>query len=157
MIFITRWNLKTMISILIFTFYIICQICFITLYQISIVFLIFEIKYCLTEILEHPGGGSPALNVITIRDQRHDKEHYWLTPTLLTSRLGPDHITGKCFFIEKWTATRMLVSSQAIAIKNTHIMCARTHTTTTTTITHIKEWSDLDFISDTVTIKRQWL
>ena len=60
-----------MISILTFTFYIINQICFIILYQIRLVFLIFEIKYCLTEVLEQPGGGSPALNVMAIRDQRH--------------------------------------------------------------------------------------
>ena len=73
MIFITRWNLKTMISILIFTFYIINQICFIILYQIRLVFLIFEIKYmyCLTEVLEQQGGGTPALNVMAIRDQGH--------------------------------------------------------------------------------------
>ena len=60
-----------MISILIFTFYIIIQICFIILYQIGLVFLIFEIKYCLTEGLEKHGGGTPALNVMAIRDQRH--------------------------------------------------------------------------------------
>ena len=36
-----------------------------------LVFLIFEIKYCLTEVLEQPGGGTPALNVMAIRDQRH--------------------------------------------------------------------------------------
>ena len=59
-----------MISILIFTFYIIDQICFIILYQIRLVFLIFEIKYCITEALEQPGGGTPALNVTAIRDQR---------------------------------------------------------------------------------------
>ena len=63
-----------MISILIFTFYIINQICFIIfLYQIMLLFLIFEIKYCLTEILEQPGGGTPAPNVMAIRDQRHAK------------------------------------------------------------------------------------
>ena len=70
-IFITRWNFKTMISILIFTFYIINQICIIILYQIRLVFLIFEIKYCLTEVLEQPGGGTPTLKVMVIRDQRH--------------------------------------------------------------------------------------
>ena len=59
-----------MISILIFTFYIISQICIIILYQIRL-FLIFEIKYCLTEVFEQPGGGTPALNVTAIRDQRH--------------------------------------------------------------------------------------
>ena len=60
-----------MISILIFTFYIINQICFIILYQIRLVFLAFEIKYCLTEVLEQPRGGTPALNVMAIHDQRH--------------------------------------------------------------------------------------
>ena len=63
-----------MISILIFIFYIINQICIIIMYQIRLVFLIFEItfcKYCLTEVLEQLGGGTPALNVIAIRDQRH--------------------------------------------------------------------------------------
>ena len=34
-------------------------------------FLIFEIKNCLTEALEQPGFGTPALNVMAIRDQRH--------------------------------------------------------------------------------------
>ena len=64
---------QKMISILIFTFYIVNQICFIILYQIRLLFLIFEIKYCLTEVLEQPGegGGTPALNVRAIRDQRH--------------------------------------------------------------------------------------
>ena len=56
-----------MISILIFTFYIIIQICFIILYQIRLVLLIFEIKYCITEVLEQPGGGGAELS----RDQRH--------------------------------------------------------------------------------------
>ena len=60
-----------MISTLMFTFYIINQICFIILYQIRLVFLIFEIKYCLTEVLEQPRGGTPALKVMAIRDQRH--------------------------------------------------------------------------------------
>ena len=71
MIFITRWNLKPMISTHIFTFYIINQICIIILYQIRLVFLIFEIKYCLTEVLEQPGGGTLALNVMVVYDQRH--------------------------------------------------------------------------------------
>ena len=62
-----------MVSVPIFTFYIISQICIIILYQIRLVFLIFEIKYCLTEVLEQPGGGTRALNVMAIRDQRHAK------------------------------------------------------------------------------------
>ena len=60
-----------MISILIFAFYVINQICFIILYQNRLVFLIFEIKYCLMEVLEQSGGGTSALNVMAIRDQRH--------------------------------------------------------------------------------------
>ena len=71
MIFTTRWNLKTMISFLVFTFYIITQICFIILYQIRLIFLIFEIENCLTEDLEQPVAGTPALNVMAIHDQRH--------------------------------------------------------------------------------------
>ena len=53
-----------MISIVIFTFYIINQIFIIIQYQIRLVFLISEIKYCLTEVLEPPGCGTPALNVM---------------------------------------------------------------------------------------------
>ena len=71
MFFITRPNLKTMISIRIFTFYIINQICIIILYQIRLDFFIFEIKYRLTEVLKQPGGGTPALYAMAIHDQRH--------------------------------------------------------------------------------------
>ena len=39
--------------------------------QIRLVLLIFEVKYCITEILEQPGGGTLALNVMAIRDQHH--------------------------------------------------------------------------------------
>ena len=60
-----------MISTLIFTFYIISQIYFIILYQIRLVFLIFENKYCLMEVLEQLRGGTSALNAMAIRDQRH--------------------------------------------------------------------------------------
>ena len=59
-----------MISILICTFYIINHISTIILHQIRLVLLIFEIKSCLTEAFEQPGGGTPALNVMAIRDQR---------------------------------------------------------------------------------------
>ena len=38
---------------------------------VRLVFLIFRINYCLTEGLEQPGRGTPALNVIAIRDQRY--------------------------------------------------------------------------------------
>ena len=60
-----------MISILIFIFDIINQIFIIIVYQIRLVFLLFEIKYCLTEVLEQPGGGTHGLNVMAIRDQRY--------------------------------------------------------------------------------------
>ena len=62
-----------MISILIFTFYIINQISIIILQPIRLVFLIFRMKYCLTEVLEQPGGGIPVLNIMAIHDQRHTK------------------------------------------------------------------------------------
>ena len=96
MIFITRWNLKTIISILIFTYYIINQICIIILYQIRPVFLIFEIKYFLTEVLEPPGGGTPALNVMAIRDQRHanvSKQRTLLADADVAPHRGSDPIT----------------------------------------------------------------
>ena len=133
MIFITRWNLKTIISILMFTFYIINQIFIIILYQIRLVFLILEIKYCLTEIkfknvlevLEQSRGRTPALNVVAIRDQRNTNV----------------------------SKQRTLLADVDVAPHRTHARRARTHTT----ITHIKAWADLDFISDTVTVKRQWL
>ena len=71
MFFITRWNLKILISILIFTFYIINQISIIILHRIRLVFLIFRIKLCLTEVLEQPWGGTPTLNTMAIHDQCH--------------------------------------------------------------------------------------
>ena len=58
------------------------------------------------------------------------------------------------FVIEKWTVKIMLVSSKAVAIKTTPPHSMHTHTITTT-IKHIKAWPD--FISATVTVKRQWL
>ena len=96
MIFVSRWNLKTMISILIFTFYIISQICCIILYQIRLVFLIFEIKCCLTEVLEQQGGGTPALNVMAIRDQRHasvSEQRTLLADADVAPHYGPAPIT----------------------------------------------------------------
>ena len=39
--------------------------------KIMLFFLIFEIKYCLTEVLEESGGGTLALNVMAISDQHH--------------------------------------------------------------------------------------
>ena len=85
-----------MISILIYTFYIINQLCFIILYQIRLVFLIFEIKYCLTEVLEQPGGGTPAINVMAIRDQRHtnvSKQRTLLADADVAPRHGSAPIT----------------------------------------------------------------
>ena len=122
MIFITRWNRKTMISIFLFTFYIINQICIIILYQIRLVFLIFEFKYCITEVLEQPGGGTPALNrpwryATNVTQTSVNKNRYWLTPTLLHLTARPQAHDWQMFFIEKWTATRMLGSSKAIAIR----------------------------------------
>ena len=85
-----------MISILIFTFYIINQICIIILYQIRLVFLISEIKYCLTEVLEQPGvggvGGGVGEGLPRLTSWRYEtnvtqtsvnKERYWLMPLLL--------------------------------------------------------------------------
>ena len=38
----------------------------------------------LKKVLEQPRGGTPALNVMVIRDQRHtNKECHWLSSTLL--------------------------------------------------------------------------
>ena len=58
-----------------------------------LVFLIFRIKYCRTEVLEKPGGGTPALNVMAIHDQCHaksvKKERFWLTSTLLRPTARP--------------------------------------------------------------------
>ena len=72
MFFITRWNLKIVISILIFTFYIINQISIIIKHLTELIFQILTIILYLTEVLyKQPGGGTPALNVMVIRDQRH--------------------------------------------------------------------------------------
>ena len=60
-----------MISILIFTFYIINKIYFIYLAQTGHVFRIFRIQSYLTEVLEQPIGGTPALNVMAIRGKSH--------------------------------------------------------------------------------------
>ena len=62
-----------MSTVLIFTFYIINQISIIILHSVWLVFLPFRVKYSRTEVLEQPGGGTPALNVKPIHDQRHAK------------------------------------------------------------------------------------
>ena len=70
--------------------------CFIILYQIRLVFLIFEIKYCLTEVLEQPGGGTPAFNVMAIRDQHHanvSKQRTLLTDANIAPHHGSAPIT----------------------------------------------------------------
>ena len=59
-----------MISIIIFTFYIINYVSIIIKHQTGLVFRIFRIKSDLTEVLEEPRGGTPVLNVVAIRDQR---------------------------------------------------------------------------------------
>ena len=41
------------------------------LHLVSLVFLIFKIKNCLTEVLEQPRGGTPVHNVMAISDQCH--------------------------------------------------------------------------------------
>ena len=85
-----------MLSILIFTFYIINQICIIILYQIRQVFPIFEIKYYLKEVLEQPEGGTPALNFMAIRDQRHtnvSKQRTLLADADVARRRGSAPIT----------------------------------------------------------------
>ena len=68
---ITRCNLKIVISILIFTFYIIDQKSIFILHLTWLIFWILVIKSNLTEVSEQPRGETPAFNVIAIRDQRH--------------------------------------------------------------------------------------
>ena len=65
-------QLKIVISILIFTFYIINQI-YIYIYSThnSESFLDISNKIELNGVSEQPRGGIPALNVMAIRDQRH--------------------------------------------------------------------------------------
>ena len=60
-----------MISILIFTFYIINQISIFIQHLTRLVFWILVIKSNLTEVSEQPRGETPALNVMMVRDQRH--------------------------------------------------------------------------------------
>ena len=47
------------------------QISIITLHLIRLASFIFAIKYCRTDVLEQPGGSTPAFNVMAIHDQRH--------------------------------------------------------------------------------------
>ena len=68
---ISRCNFKIVISVLIFTFYIIKLICIIIKYPARLVFRVYSIKAYLMEVSEQPRGGTPALNVKLIRDQCH--------------------------------------------------------------------------------------
>ena len=74
-----------MISIPIFTFNIINQISIIFLHPISLVFLIFRIKFCLMEILEQPEGGTPVFYVMAICDPLHTDVNVtkWIKSCLL--------------------------------------------------------------------------
>ena len=71
MFFITRYNLKIVISILIFTFYIINQVSILNFHITRLVLQIFRIKSDITEVSEQPKCQLSALNVKAIRDQRH--------------------------------------------------------------------------------------
>ena len=75
------------------TFDIISQISIIILHPTRLVFLIFRIIYCLTDVLEQPRAETPELNVMAIQTnimQRSvSKERYWLMSTLLHSTEWP--------------------------------------------------------------------
>ena len=89
---ITRCKLKIVISILIFTFYIINQISIFIEHLTRLVVWILVIKSNLTEVSEQPRGETPALNVMAIRDQRHanvSKQGTWWTSTLLRHKARP--------------------------------------------------------------------
>ena len=148
-----------MISILIFTFYIINQVCFIILHQNRLVFLISEIKYCLTEVLEQQRGGTPALNVMAIRDQCHANVSKQRT-LLADADVAPITKLVNVFHREmNCNKNASFISGDCNKKHPLHSMHTHTHThtTTTTTITRIKAWAYLDFISESVTVKRQWL
>ena len=72
MFFITRYNLKIVISILIFTFYIINQVTIFNFHITRLVLQIFWNKSDITEVSEQPKCQLSALNVMAIRDQRHE-------------------------------------------------------------------------------------
>ena len=73
----------------------------IIIHLIRLVFLIFRIKYCLTDVLEQPGGGTPVLNVMAIHDQPHanvSKRRTLLADAdVVPPRHSLDHMTSKCF------------------------------------------------------------
>ena len=65
----------------------------IILHPVRLVYLIFRINYSLTEGLKHLGGGTPALNAMAIRDQRHT--HVSKQRTLLADvEVAPPHGTN---------------------------------------------------------------
>ena len=68
---ITRCDLKIVISIFIFTFYIINQISNFIQHLTRLVFWILVIKLNLLEVSKQPRGETPAFNVMAMRDQRH--------------------------------------------------------------------------------------
>ena len=63
---ITRCNLKIVISILIFTFYIINQISIFIQHLTRLVFWILVIESNLTEVSEQPRDETPTLNVMAL-------------------------------------------------------------------------------------------
>ena len=71
MFFITQYNLKIVISILIFTFYIINQVSIIDFRITQLVLQIFLIRSDTTVVSEQPKCQLSALNVMAICDQRH--------------------------------------------------------------------------------------
>ena len=89
-----NFDFNTYIYILLYLFGI-KLLSIITVPQKVVDFWIIRILYCLQEDLEQPEGGTPALNVMAIRDQCHanvckfDKEHYWLTSALLRPTARP--------------------------------------------------------------------
>ena len=68
---ITRCNLKVVISILIFAFYIISLLSIFIKHLTRVAFWILVIKSNLNEVSEQPRGKTPALNVMEIYDQGH--------------------------------------------------------------------------------------
>ena len=97
---ITRCNLKIVVSILIFTFYIINQISLFIQHLTRLVFLILVIKSNLTEVSEQPRGETPTLNVMEIRDQRHanvSKQITLLVDVDVAPPQGRDHMSRQCF------------------------------------------------------------
>ena len=71
-----------------------------TLHLNSLDFLIFGIQFHLTQVLEQPGGGFIALNVMEIRDRRHtkrDRRHVNKCSHSSALMRGLDHVTAQCF------------------------------------------------------------